>query len=1050
MYPSETEGVTRTERRGGEEPEGVRIKLLGGFQVSVGSRSLKESDWRPMKAAALVKLLALSPGHRIRREQAMDLLWPNLGRRAASNNLRQTLHAARRVLSLVEGSRYLVCADESIVLCPEGQLRVDVEAFKEATETARRAPDPTTHRAVIDLYAGELLPEDCYEEWAAGRREELRGDYLTLLVELAWLHEERGEYGSAIEVLRGAVKEKPTLEEAHASLMRLYALSSRRGQALAQYEQLRQTLYKELDTEPSPTTRYLRYQIAADRFPSTRTESGGPSLEEPLETGRHNLPAPRTSFVGRERELIEIKRTLATTRLLTLTGAGGSGKTRLVMEVARDLVGAYPGGAWLVELAPLSEGTLIPQAFATALEVREQPGRPLADTLVDALKTRELLLVVDNCEHLVEAAAALVDTLLNSCPRLRILATSRELLRVAGEVAWLVPPLSLPDAEHPSTPEELSGVESARLFLERAIYRPHDFHLTQENAKAVGEICRKLDGVPLAIELAAAMVGTLSVEQISARLEDSLNLLTGGSRTAQPRQQTLKGALDWSYELLSEPERRLFGRLSVFAGGWTLEAAEGVSSGEGIEEENVLDLLRQLINKSLVVAGAGEREALRYRMLEPVRQYGREKLEESGEADAVQRRHVTLFLALAEEAEPGLRGARQGEWLERLEREHDNLRAALSWALESGETELGLRLGGALGEFWHLRGHLSEGRRWLEAALAKGSDAPPESARAKALARAGYVAWEQGDYERAVALSEESLALSRELGDKAGAATALYTLGWAAMFGNDVERTSALIEKAITLQREMNDAVGVARSLLILGFVANYRRDHEWAMRLYEESQALAREAEDGFAIILSLGVGALAALGLGDHQRTRTLCEEGLKLSRQMKTMHLTAAYLHVGASLAGSEGWAVRAARLWGMAESLREAIGTVLSPFERHLYEPYMDAARARLDESAWETAWAEGKAMPLEEAVEYALSTEKYAPPAFRVPQTGQALTTREMEVLRLISSGASNKEITEELNLSIHTIKRHVANVLRKLDVPSRTRAVARARELGVF
>jgi non-specific serine/threonine protein kinase len=765
--------------------------------------------------------------------------------------------------------------------------------------------------------------------------------------------------------------------------------------------------------------------------------------------GPHNLPAERTSFIGRERELAEVERVLATTRLLTLTGVGGCGKTRLALKAARNLLEAYPGGAWLVELAPLSEGELVPQAVATALGVREQPGRrPFTATLADALREEEALLVLDNCEHLIDAVAQLVDTLLDSCPALRILATSREALSVASEANWPVPPLSLPDPQRPITAEELAGYESARLFLERARHRKPAFALTPQNAEAVADVCRRLEGIPLAIELAAVRIGVLSVEQIAERLRDSLKLLTVGGRTASPRQRTLKGMLDWSYELLSELERKLFGRLSVFAGGWNLEAAEAVSIGGDVEEDDVLDLLSLLVDKSMVAAEESEDSEIRYRMLDPVCQYGRKKLEESGEADVGQRRHAAFFLALAEEAELELRGPRQGVWLERLEKEHDNLRAALSWSLERKEPELALRLGGALGEFWHLRGHLSEGRRWLEAALAKGSEASLASARANALARVGYIAWEQGDYEHSIALSEESLALSRKLEDKVGATTALYTLGWAAMFRNEVERASASIEEAITLQREMNDTVGVARSLLILGFVANSRRDHERAMALYEESQALAREAGDGFAISLSLGVGALAALGLGDHQRTWALCEEGLKLSRQLKMTHLTAAYLHVAASLAGAEGRAARSARLWGAAESLREAIGAVLSPFERHLYEPYIDVARARLDEPAWETAWTVGKALSLEEAIEHALSAEERAPPAFRVSQTGQVLTAREVEVLRLISSGASNKEIAEELSLSVHTVKRHVVNILHKLDVNSRARAVARARELG--
>jgi non-specific serine/threonine protein kinase len=333
----------------------------------------------------------------------------------------------------------------------------------------------------------------------------------------------------------------------------------------------------------------------------------------------------------------------------------------------------------------------------------------------------------------------------------------------------------------------------------------------------------------------------------------------------------------------------------------------------------------------------------------------------------------------------------------------------------------------------------------LEAALAKG-EAAPVSARAKALAAAGYIAWEQGDYERSVALSEESLALSRKLGDTSGAAAALYTLGWAAMFGNETERASALIEEAVTLQRGSGDTVGVARSLLILGFVANSRRDHERAMALYEESSALARNVGDGFAIALSLGVGALAALGQGDHQRTRALCEEGLRTSLQLKMMHLIAAYLHVAASLAGSQGKPVRSAWLWGAAEAVRESIGTVLSPFERHLYGPYMDAARTRLDEAVWEAAWAEGKAMTSEEAVEYALSEEEPSSLTDLVPEqspasvpTGRLLTRREQEVAVLMARGLTNRQVAAELGVSEHTAITHVRNILKKLGFHSRAR-----------
>jgi DNA-binding SARP family transcriptional activator len=435
MEPSGFEDVTR--------PQAVRVWLLGSFRLSVGSRSFGEDAWRLKKAANLVKLLALAPGHRLHREQVMNLLWPDSGRKAASNSLRRTLYDARMTLDPAQAPRNLVSEGESLVLCPGGPLWVDVEAFEEAAATAHRARDTAAYRAAIDLYTGELLSEDRYEEWAEERREELRQLYLTLLVELAGLYEERAQYERGLEALRRAVGEEPTLEEAQVGLMRLYALLGREGEASAQYERLRGILSREFGTQPSTATRRLHEEIVAGRNLSAQPLTSAP--EEPPDASKHNLPASRTSFVGRQREMLEIKRELAVTRLLTLTGAGGSGKTRLALEVARDLLGAYPDGVWLVELAPLSEGALVPQAVAEVLRVKEQPGQSLTDTLIDSLHRKTTLLVLDSCEHLIDAAARLVDTLLDACPNLRVLATSREALRVSGEVNRPVPPLSVPD-----------------------------------------------------------------------------------------------------------------------------------------------------------------------------------------------------------------------------------------------------------------------------------------------------------------------------------------------------------------------------------------------------------------------------------------------------------------------------------------------------------------------------------------------------------------------------------------------------------------------------
>src|SRR5918994_4963126 len=402
------------------------------------------------------------------------------------------------------------------------------------------------------------------------------------------------------------------------------------------------------------------------------TELGILSTGRTREATRNNLPAARSSFVGREREMAEVERGLASTRLLTLTGAGGSGKTRLALEAACDLVGAYTDGVWLVELAPLSEGALVPKEVAEALRISERPAQPLTGTLMEVLRDRQMLLIMDNCEHLLEATAHLIDSLLDSCPRLGILATSREAIGVEGEARWVVPPLSVPEDGRSS--EELGGYESVRLFVERARGRDPSFSLNPQAARAVAEICARLEGIPLAIELAAARVGTLSLEQISARLGSSLDFLTRGGRTAEPRQRTLKGALDWSHELLSEPEKVLFRRLSVFAGGWTLTTAETVASGDGVAEGEILDLLSGLVDKSLVLAEEHGGSGVRYRMLEPVKQYAREKLEEAGESGTVRRRHADFFLALAERARPELRGPEDRKWLERLENGDDKMR----------------------------------------------------------------------------------------------------------------------------------------------------------------------------------------------------------------------------------------------------------------------------------------------------------------------------------------------------------------------------------------
>ncbi len=625
-------------------PNVVCVRLLGGFRVSVGSRSIEEDEWHLRKAASIIKLLALAPRHRLHREFVMELLWSGLTPKAAANNLRFTLHTARRILQpdSPNASQCLRLRSEQLALYPEGPMWVDVEAFEEAAAAARLARSPAAYEAAVGLYAGDLLPEDRYEEWAADQREELRMTYLALFLELAELYEERAELGPAIEALRRAVKSEPTHEGAHEELMRLYARSGQHQRTLPRDEPLRGAL-QHPDTQAHVASWSLCEEILTGT-PSFHSPRVNRSTKDPLGNRRHNLPAPRTSFVGRERELAEVKRALTTTRLLTLTGAAGSGKTRLALELGRDLVGAYPEGVWIVELAALFDPDLVSRTVAAKLEVSERPDRSPTEALVHAMRTKKTLLILDNCEHLIDHVARLVDTLIGSCPLLRILTTSRETLGVAGEVKWRVSSLSFPDAQQPPTIENLLRFESVQLFLQRSRCHHPLFVLTPRNAGTVGAICRQLEGIPLAIELAAARIGMLSAEQLAFRLKDPLKLLTTGDRMGPARQQTMRGALDWSYELLTEAQAKLFNRLSVCSGNWTLEAAEVVGAGDGIGQANVLDLLCALVSKSLVVAEANGDGVVRYRMLDPVRQYGRERLEESEGPKPACRRHVEYGL----------------------------------------------------------------------------------------------------------------------------------------------------------------------------------------------------------------------------------------------------------------------------------------------------------------------------------------------------------------------------------------------------------------------
>ena len=723
---------------------------------------------------------------------------------------------------------------------------------------------------------------------------------------------------------------------------------------------------------PEPVFQLLSPALS-DTFPPLK------SLDNPELL--NNLPQQVTSFIGREKEIEAVRTLLHKTRLLTLTGSGGSGKTRLGLQVAAEVLEDYPDGAWLVELAPLSDPALVPQSIAQALSVREEPGKPLMQTLTAALKSQRLLLVLDNCEHLLAACAQLVDTLIRSCPGVRVLASSREGLGTAGETVYRIPSLSLPDLKQTATPASLTTYEAVRLFVDRAMAALPAFAVTNHNAPALASLCHRLDGIPLAIELAAARVRSLSVEEINGKLDNCFRLLTGGSRTALPRQQTLRALIDWSYDLLKGQEKTLLCCLSVFAGGWTLEAAEQVGTGESltgasIEDWEVLDLLTSLADKSLVLAQT-QGEATRYGLLETVRQYARDRLTESGESLVVRARHGDCFLTLAEEVKPKLRGPEQAQWLEVLEEEHDNLRQALTWYMEDIEDteagEKGLRLGTALSEFWWTRGHLSEGRERLGALLAHPGGQERTKARADALNGAGMLTWGQGDYGGARGLYEESLAIGRALGDKRGIAYSLANLGLVSAEQGDYSGARVLLEESLTIGRELGDKRGIALSLNYLGNAAYKQGDYSGARVLLEESLTIGRASGNKFGIAASLTNLGNVAYEQGDYALARVLHEESLAIGRELGAKAVIADGLEAFATLAARELQEERSARLWGAAAALRETFGSPLSPAKHEKQEREMTAVRETLGEDAFAAAWAQGRAMTMEQAIEYALST-----------------------------------------------------------------------------
>ncbi len=969
----------------------IHLYLLGSFRLEHNARRIHLPR---RKVESLLAYLALNPQDHP-REKLAAIFWGDSSDAKARHSLRTAVATIRQHLHYES----LVADRDSVQLNPDFALWVDAREFARLSDS--KSPVNNLLPAV-DLYCGDLLA-DFYDDWILSEREHYRNLYLGALLRLTQELRSQSEYERAIELAQKALASDAVNERACQHLMFCYMMVGKKDAALKEFERCARVLVDELGAEPTQETIALYHWIRQ----SAESKSLGPRIT--------NLPIPLSSFIGRKREMVEVKRLLSTTRLLTLTGAGGSGKTRLAIQVAIDLIDSFKDGVWWVELASTSNQALVPHAISKALGVHEAQGELLSETLANFLNGKTLLLVLDNCEHLIAACAQITSSLLRESANLKILTTSRESLGIIGEVIWRVPTLALPDPQHLSMIELLMEYEGIRLFVDRATAAKPDFALTPQNAPSVTQICQRLDGIPLAIELAAARTRVLSVENIAERFNNRFNLLTTGSRTALPRQQTLRATIDWSYDLLPEDARFLFRRLSVFGGGFSLNAVEKVCCDSPLTPSGGFDLLARLVDRSLVIVEQRQ-DAERYRMLETIREYAHEKLHHLGEANLLQGRHLDFFLKLAETIEPELYSAEQFEGLNRLENNVDNMRAALTWALANGREESGLRLAGALFWLWNRRSYWSEGRHLLERTLASTSSLTSIPAHAKALFASGALAWLQGDHhtgvirlaesvllwrefnsaggegiayalaylglayntedqlDSALAAGEESVALFRKLNDKWGLALSLDFLGIVIRDHGDYKTASSLFDESLIIFRELGDKWGISFPLNAYSQLALLRGDYATARTFVEEALALRREMGDRGMIAVSLGNLGQVVLALGDHAQAYRLFQEKLALDYHMGSKRGTYASLVGLARACAATGQHQKAARLFGAVQAIGEKLGDDIDPREHHDQMQDVAIVQAALGNEQFTAVWAEGRAMKFEQAVEFALKSE----------------------------------------------------------------------------
>jgi non-specific serine/threonine protein kinase len=752
------------------------------------------------------------------------------------------------------------------------------------------------------------------------------------------------------------------------------------------------------------------------------------------------LPVHLDSFVGRRREVAEARRLLEGARLLTLTGPGGAGKTRLATRVAGELERSFPDGAAFVELGELRDPSLVPAVVATTLGLRDLSSRWLIGMLSDYLADARLLLVLDNCEHLVDACAVLVNGLLRTARGLKVLVTSRQPLGVEGEVVLPVPPLSVPPDDGRAAQETLLQYDSVKLFLERAAAVQPGFKVDGRNADAVAELCRSLEGIPLAIELAAVRLRALSVDHIVNRLGDRFRLLSAGSRTASRRHQTLHATVDWSFELLAERERILWRRLAIFADGFELEAAEFVCGGPDLPSEEIFEVLAGLVEKSIVIANPGSQRP-RYRMLETIRQYGRRRLEDAGEEPLLRKRHLSWFTRIGEEVEVAWWGPDQAAWFDRLEVDHGNLQAALEFSLQHpDDLEPGAVLATRLWLYWHARGRVGEGRRWLSSLL---EGRLPSLARSRTLSVAAYLALLQGDADSALPMLGESLALSQRAGSLPAGGVAVGLLGWLHMLRGEIEEAAQLLDQAVAIHRDeavepMSEGLGI----YLRALVAFFQEDDRLASQLFERTVAFCRGRGERW-----LQASALLGLSLLSIRARRgpealDLGRESVKLAAGLDDRWGTALGVEALAWASIVAGEAERGARLMGGADAVWQTMPAELPPIWQSSHDRYAGEARRRLGGPRFEAAVASGLRLSVAGVV--SLAVREGAPGPAKRQEAAQAvtLTRREREIAGLVAAGLSNREISARLVISVRTAETHVENIMSKLGFSSRTQIAA--------